>query len=538
MFDLTVPGNVPGGDVTIWSQTSLQPVAAGALTPFSFSVLSEIVSRAWFQYYDRLGFDPAPRSRLLRRHQGRAYLNLSITARLEAERAGIEPLRLRVNGQPFPLAKWEKPGFLGSFKTGRAQRKLDEALDGFAQQMNAITQKAQTWHIKTQEMRWTQADVLQVMEEIERVGQEGMMAYLGARHALELLYSQLVQAMHSDVQQSLILINSALCDLTGLVESDIANAVIAISEQVQDAHATVAWLKAGDYHAWEDSFPGRAANEALAAFLYTYGHRTMGEGEIAHPRWIEDPTMVMRSLQGCVEFHPKRPGKLPVGNTVQKVVDQLDPQVQKQGPQILQRVHALHSLQSRALHALGYIWAGTRRWALAAAKEAMVDGRLQSPDEVFLFELEEIKQMMTGEWNVSALDGIRATVSRRQAEHAADQERHPAVMLLGDQEAQCARHGLPGVAGQATGPLRRWGIHKHNGCNQAILAADMLDSGWALGLPLADGFVAAGGCPMDPFVAAARAWHHPIIVGLGNDFRDLVEGAQTTVDGDAVRVSQ
>ncbi|HXF63773.1 MAG TPA: PEP-utilizing enzyme [Caldilineaceae bacterium] len=548
LFDFTVPGAPPDGAVTIWSQFPLHPLASGPLTPFSYSVLAEVISRGWYLLYDRLGFDPPPRSRLLRRYQGYAYLNLSLSARLEAKQ-GIEPVIVQVNQRLCPLADWEKPRFLGSFKASRAQRKRDELPAALAQEMEAITQKAAAWSRRTQELRWSQAEVLQVMEEIERVGQEAMSAYLLARHQLAWLYAKLLERMDRLPQggangaQKLLLINGALCDLTGLLESEIAQGVIALSDVANraaaaGASALVAWLKAGDYRDWQTTCPSRPLAEALAAFLARFGHRTMSEGEMARPRWSEDPTMVMRSLLACLERPPKRPARMPVGGYVQRTLDALEPSSRRQGQQMLQRIHELHLLQSRALHALAYVWDGTRRWALAAAKEAMADGRLDAPDEVFFFELEEIKQMMTGEWNISGLAEIRAALAERQATHRESQQLSPAPLLLDDQEAQPARQGLPGVAGLAAGPLRRWASTKKNGCHEAILGAEALDSGWALGLPLANGFVSAGGSPLDSFVAAARVWHHPVVVGLGAQYWALVEGAQTTVDGDAVLVSQ
>ena len=87
-----------------------------AVTPFSYSVLAEIAGRAWYQYFDRLGFDPLPRARVLRQYQGRAYLNVTLSAQRDAEQAGLEPITLRVDGQRFPLCKWEKSGFLAGFK--------------------------------------------------------------------------------------------------------------------------------------------------------------------------------------------------------------------------------------------------------------------------------------------------------------------------------------------------------------------------------------------------------------------------------------
>jgi len=55
----------------------MSPMVAGVVTPFSYSVLAEICSRAWYEYFDRIQFEPAPRTTLLRHHQGRIYTNLN-----------------------------------------------------------------------------------------------------------------------------------------------------------------------------------------------------------------------------------------------------------------------------------------------------------------------------------------------------------------------------------------------------------------------------------------------------------------------------
>ena len=86
--------------------------------------------------------------------------------------------------------------------------------------------------------------------------------------------------------------------------------------------------------------------------------------------------------------------------------------------------------------------------------------------------------------------------------------------------------------------MRRLADTRADDCRGAILGTEHLDSGWALVLPVADGFVAAAGTPVDPCVVAARAWHRPVVVGLGEAYDELVEGAQTTVDGDTALVEQ
>jgi len=195
-------------------------------------------------------------------------------------------------------------------------------------------------------------------------------------------------------------------------------------------------------------------------------------------------------------------------------------------------------LQSKAMDALAYLLSGTRNWALAAGAEAMDDGRLCAIEDVFLFELEEVKRLMTGEWNVSDREEIQALVTRRQGERIAVSPSAPPPAFLGEQPLTPAYPGLPASSGQALGPLRRWNALDARTCSGAIVGAMQLDSGWSILLPAAQGFVSACGVPFDPLMAAARLWHTPIITGLGGRYAELAEGAQTTVDTAEVRVEQ
>jgi pyruvate,water dikinase len=518
----------PSRSETVWSQFPLQPLAPGVLTPFSYSVLAEIASRAWYLYYDRLGFEPAPRARVVRRHKGRVYFNISLSAQMEATHAGLEPLALQVNGQRQPLAAWEKPNLLAGLKLGRAQKKIDDLARDSQHQMDAMTDRARTWYLRTQSIkRWGQAEVLQIMEEIERMGVEGLAAFFAARYNLGQRYARLLADLTGKVSpaQGVLLINNALGDIPGLLETTMVDALPSIATSMRDA-ATLAWLKAGDYTDWQSTLPSPEAIEGIKTFMDAYGHRAVFEGEMARPRWSEDATLLMQSLLAEIESPRAAPSKAATQANVQNLLDALPASARKQGEQSLHKIAELHKAQSHALHVLTYIWAGTRTWALAAAHEAMVDKRLHSADEVFLFELEEIKQLMTGEWNISSTDEIRATVAQRQREQIAMQQEIAPDLLAGDHELFASHQGLSCVEGKAAGPICLDSVTAAQDCRGAIVATPLLDSGYVLALPLATGFVAAAGSPCDPFAVAAHAWQHPVAVSLGKRYTEF-----TTTNG-------
>jgi hypothetical protein len=447
LLDYSLPGGLPAGSRTAWSRLPLQPLIEQGLTPFSYSLLAELAGRAWYQYFDRLGFDPMPKARVLRQFQGRAYLNLTLSAQRDAEYAGLEPLTLRLDGQWFPVCKWEKLGFLAGFKAGLNQKKIDDTLKNLAGEIEAITQKAQSWRAKTQELRWTQAEILQIMEEIEQVATPSFIAFFAARYGLEVALNRLLRytADKMAYPANLALIRTATGGPASYpVEQAMTERLLALAEWSVNDQPTLAWLQTGTFDRWQATLPNQKIVTALSEFLDLYGHRRLNvshsdEGEIGTARWLEDPAPLFKQILAYTVTVGKQVEPLSTAPSEQPLLATVEPDHRKAAQALLQKMRQWLTLQSRALHAFAYILDGTRRWAFAAAREAMLDQRLRQVDEVFFFELEEMKRMMTGEWNVSDKSEIHATYLRRKAEYAQWQQASPAELLIGDTEAM-ARH--------------------------------------------------------------------------------------------------
>jgi len=541
LFDYKVngmTGEFSQGQRTVWSQVPLQPLTPGPLTPFSYSVLAEIVHKAWFRRYDQLGFEPS-RAKIVSQYQGRPYFNITQPAQLEAQHAGVEPLALRVNGARYPLCSWEKPGLMAGMRAGRARKRLHAQVGAFLADIDAITARTRAWYEKTVELNWSQAELLQVMEEIERISLDALSAFLVARHQLQWTYNRLIWMLMDSTSfpQSLNLINGATCDVEGLLESKMAADLLRMAEEIAHDDDALDWVRARAHSAAPTRSAPASVTDALTAFLEAYGHRTAGEGEMANVRWNEDPAPLLHALLAMIERHPQRPTRLPSNGFMRRIQDAAGRQ-SKEASTLVESLRTALILQSKAMNAVAFVLAGTRNWALAAGEEAMSDGRLLAADDAFLFELEEMKQMMTGEWNVSAREDIQSTAARRRLDYAALPRTALPATLFDDTEGICDYMGLPGSTGQAVGPLRRWQGFEPQAANGAIVGAEQVDSGWSILMPVVDGVITACGVPFDPVVAAARHWHTPMMVSLGQQYVDLVEGAQTTLDVEQALVDQ
>lgn len=528
MIDYTFLGQgLETGEV--WSLSWLNPLAPRALTPFTNSLLVEVAARAWYLYFDRLGFQPAPRSRLVRLCQGRPYVNLSISARLEAEQAGIEPLRLRLDGAARPLADWHKPGLLASLKRGRADKKIEDLLAALQSELPGTTARAQGWYQRVMALRWSQAEVLQIMEEIERAGAAALLPFFAARHTLDVACRRLLLAQREGTpQQRAARLAVALGGSARTVELDLANRVAALGREAAADPAALAWLRGPVDANWQRSLPAGAFGEAFEQFMALYGQRAIGEGEIAVPRWREDPATLVAALRAAAADERSAAPPLPADPA--PLLAAVDSSQRKETLHLLERMRRAIELQSGGLHAFAFVLAGTRRWALAAGREATVDQRLLASEDVFFYELEEVKQMMTGEWNISDRSGIHATAGERRVQLAQAQQVVPADLLWGEREARRDPAVLPAAAGVASGMAAD--EVPSPGC---VWGCPVGESAAAVLLPASAALLIAQGSLIDPLADCARALGRPAVVGAHLPGQGAAAGL--SVDGNVGRVS-
>ena len=214
-----------------------------------------------------------------------------------------------------------------------------------------VVERMPRWARKVMRLRWEQAEILQVMEEISvRVGE------VLATWALTTLV--LADVLHAQEEAT-----------PGYVYSHLDLEALPSLEPVSR------WGEQPDAEALAGEWPWLS----VAVF------------EVAAPRWEEMANM------------PGGAGRYALTLT--------EPPPRADG---WTWVLAWLKLREAARVALGWVITASRHWTLAAAREAMADGRLQAPEEAFLLELEEIKQLMTGEWSDPSY--VQARVQARRAQ--------------------------------------------------------------------------------------------------------------------------
>ena len=428
LLNYKLPSGLPAGSRAAWSRALVQPLGADLLTPFSFSVLAEVLGRAWYLHYDRLGFDPMPRARVVRQHNGRAYFNLTMSAQREAEHAALEPVTFKIDGTPFPVVKVEKGGFLAAIKAGQNLRKLTRTARTLAEESAALDQTVRQWYARVLEMRWTQAEILFIMEEIEPRATETLLPFLAARNGILLHVNRLMRLANQPPTETLRQIDRGLGN-DGVLEAEIARRLNRMAARVSPAQRE--WIENGDPADWKTRLGDATLVSEVEKFLADYGHRAANLGEIAEPRWNDDLRPLLRALL--------TPPPAPAANdahAVSVLLAAVDARERKAAQESVDELRVLVPLQSRALDAFAWVLAGTRRWVWGAGREAMSDKRLTDLDVIFFYELEEIKQMMTGEWNISDRHRIVSTADKRKADYELWRVATAPDLMIGESAAE------------------------------------------------------------------------------------------------------
>jgi pyruvate,water dikinase len=430
---------------------------------------------------------------------------------------------------------WEKPGFFAAMKLSRGAKKIEETLTALRQELPAITEKAAAWQARIAALRWSQAEILQIMEEIERAGAAALLPYFAARHTLASTQRRLLHLLGDrPAAESTALIVQALGGAAPTRELDMAQRVQALSRSAAAQLEVQRWLAAGDFTAWETTLPAGEFAASLQDFLARYGHRGLHEGEIAAPRWAEAPAPLFAAV-----LTGGHSAAAPAPADVQPLLAAVDGKARKEVKQLLAHLDMLLTMQSDALHAFSYILAGTREWAIAAGREALTDHRITALEAIFFYELEEVKEMMTGEWNVSDLSAIHATAAARRTAWEGWRAASPPALFWGDRPAQLRAEALPAACGSATGAalsLDSLSTLTSTLTDGAILLCSQPESAVSALLPVAAAFVAAQGDPLDPLCACARSLGRPGVVAARTATATVSPSARVAVDGTLGRV--
>lgn len=441
-------------------------IVPASLTPFSRSIIIEALSAAHQRQSQALGYPPHPgepaNAAVLWDQRPLAGL---VVQSWGVEGEGVAHLSGLPAGAAPPAA-------------GRGPRNGARAADELATELPARQERLRNWAQRVFAMQWSQAQLLQVMEEIEPLITDA--CYDQQRAAAAALGSY-----------------AALCDMAQGWKSGPSLLIDVVAGLETPAGAMVADLLAG------------LDSEQL---LTRYGHRADHELELAGPRLAESGfgDLPASHQNGAAAWQPA---------LAQARRSQAEAELSAQAG-LLRRgavrkacAQAREMLQAhgQAEDGLAWVLAAVRRWALAAGREGSKDGRLDGVEDIFWLELEEIKQMMTGEWH--SRDHVQPLIGERRQAWAA---------LPG--QAMAAGKPLGIAGGRLTAPYQRLDSPDQSLSEGAILVAERITPAWAPVIGRAAGLVVGQGDFLCSAAAMGRAGGLPTLVAAQNATPTAISG--------------
>lgn len=298
----------------------------------------------------------------------------------------------------------------------------------------------------------------------------------------------------------------------------------------------------------EKTLPGVLQRE-LGAFLDKWGVRGVAEIDIGVSRWRDDPTHILGSLANYLELGDDALAPDAAfargAEEADKMADELAARAHKKGfvkgkigAFAVNRVRRL--LGTRELPKFGMVTvvAHARALLLEAGKGLVAEGKLEAPDDVFLLDLFELREVLDGK-------DMREIIAERRRYRVQELGRkHVPRVILSDgtePEVSLSRNsdhdglsGTPACAGVIRGKARvvmdPIGAKIEPG---EILVAPSTDPGWTPLFLTAAGLVMEMGGSMSHGAVVAREYGIPAVVGVPNATKTITTGQVIVVDGGA-----
>jgi hypothetical protein len=426
---------------------------------------------------------------------GYVYLSADLVAQAGRAVHGAAWLGGSPGGPPPP----ERSGLFGRWQTPGTIKRVQAQVDAVAQDVDRLNLRLAEWFAFVKRLRWSQADLLQVMEELEPRAQTILQADFALRAGLLAAQAEVAARLTEWLPNCpLQTILQLYAGLDGLPSVEAAYALAALGA-------------------------ASSRDAAVQDFLAHYGHRGLDEMRPDARRWCEHTDVVLQ-LSALPPMHDVEAARAARRAAEEWVLSRLDSNRRRQFEPLLARARRLCRAADVAWDGLARVMSAAQLWLRAVAVEAVAAGLIVDPAEVHFLELEELKQVATGEWHHGRSERVREEVVDRRASLAACTE-------------EPARSPVAASPGAASGPAFRL----EPSMDLALLpAAVVLTRIVAPGdapycLPAAAVLDAAGD-PWTPGMIVARAMAVPAVTGMPAAVAQVAPRHIISVNGNAGRV--
>lgn len=451
---------------TRWLAADLFP---GTTLPFAWSVLQTPLEHALRRSVIALGATEPSAGALWRlAEDGRVYLSAGALTEADQTLKGAAWLGPERPEQPAGLvARW---GAQGTIR--RAHARVSEA----QAHIETLHGRLHRWLHWVRERRWAQADLLQVMEELEP-------------HATDAL--QACFTLSAGLRAATARVSDLLADL---LPDAPPNLGLDLYVGLADLPSVTAAYELKAAAVLPHDHPGRA--EALAR----HGHRGPGEMRPDARRWADAPAL-LNLLAELPVRHPAAEANRRRADAEDWISGRLAGGRRQKLLEAVTHARKLCRAADLAWDMLTMVLAAAQSWLSAAAAEACNAGLLEGAEDALFLELEELKQVATGEWHRGRREEVQALVAQRRNSTPSVSETRVSL----DRPVPASAGAARGIAMTADGFVPP--------SPAAIWLVETADPGWGPFWLGAEGILVAGNDPWSPGTIVARALGVPAVAG-------------------------
>jgi pyruvate,water dikinase len=299
-----------------------------------------------------------------------------------------------------------------------------------------------------------------------------------------------------------------------------------------------------------------AAQTAVVQFMERYGMRGLAEIDMGQPRWREEPTSIMQTLQSYLQI----PEDMAPDAVFEKgakaaalAIERLAAQARRSsGGEIRERIVRALATRIRTLMGLREtpkffivrLMGIVRNELLASGNELVHAGLIEKPEDLFFLHFDELQALANGD-----MRDWKTLVAKRRADYDRENRRKqiPRVLLSDGRafyeglgaaaDTDTVISGSPVSPGVAEGTVHI--IFDPRGAQLApgeILVCPGTDPAWTPLFMVAGGLITEVGGMMTHGSVVAREYGIPAVVGVHQATTRLQDGQRIRIDGTAGKI--
>ncbi len=537
--------------VCVWSRANFKETLPDLPSPLGLCFLRDFMEQAILRHYRTLGCARPPGLSSVWVVRGRPYINVSLFQSFMAQLGGQpESITDQMGGQPHPLPVL--PPRLPLWTLLRAGLWMEW-------QVRRAARIAPRWFAEIKRLADEQSG-----ESLAALTPAGLLARLD-RLGQRLYANDLTFAAVGGVSQGLYVLHLLLERRLGSAGRSLLNASLQGRSQAISAQQILRLMELADAAGQEpaarafltaDPWQPERFRERLAGttflrsfdgYLADYGHRAVGESDVASPRFAETPAYLL----GIVRARLQAPAARSTEEIRREQETARDEALRRIRVACGWRAHewlffrwwrrrlALYlGLREANRHALMHFCAATRRLFLAIGERLAAGGALRSSGDIFFLTSDEVREIVRdsrGDW--------KTVVDARLAERAKNAWLEAPDAIVGvrlfepdaeTNEASGVFKGLPIGPGYAEGPARlvRSPEDRARVKPGDILVVPVIDPGMAPLFGLAAGLVVEMGGTLSHGAIIARECGLPAVANVPGIMRRVRDGERIVVDAE------